>query len=358
MNLSNQLTEYVSAAFTAIWIESREHEDALREIAQLCRDQDWALATWNVDSGLQIPGAEQPADAGGSDPLAAIRSINALASPDSSAILVLQNFHRFTQSAEIVQALAQQVVTGKQNRTFIIILAPVVDIPVELEKVMVVVEHELPVREQLEEIARGIATEEGELPEGEALETVLDAAAGLTRYEAEGAFSLSLVRDQEINAATVWELKAQMLKRSGLLSLHRGSDRFAGLGGLEGRQREGYDEKSRHPRHHGGQALSSAHGVLSVVNDSLLNGCATTIGGFGRLTGRSPVWHVRLPIASRAASSTHRRPRRCRPRSRPGGLLGRCRALSSTCGPGDAERMPGPRLPPAAEGRTPGPARR
>ncbi len=78
MTLSERLLEYVQACFTAIWIESAEHEDALREIAQMCRDQDWKLATWDIDRGLQIPGGEQPADAGGNDPLAAIRSINAL----------------------------------------------------------------------------------------------------------------------------------------------------------------------------------------------------------------------------------------------------------------------------------------
>jgi hypothetical protein len=76
MCLYQQLTEYVSACFTAIWVESHEHDDALREIAQMCHDQDWRLATWDVDAGLQVPGDEQPADAGGSDPLAAIRSIN------------------------------------------------------------------------------------------------------------------------------------------------------------------------------------------------------------------------------------------------------------------------------------------
>ena len=75
MTLSERLLEYVQACFTAIWIESHEHDDALREIAQMCRDQDWKLATWDVDSGLQIPGAEQPADAGGNDPLAAIRAV-------------------------------------------------------------------------------------------------------------------------------------------------------------------------------------------------------------------------------------------------------------------------------------------
>ena len=82
---------------------------------------------------------------------------------------MLQNFHRFLQSAEVVQALAQQIVRGKQNRTIVVILSPVVEIPVELDKLFAVVEHELPRREQLEEIARGIAIDAGELPEGSEL---------------------------------------------------------------------------------------------------------------------------------------------------------------------------------------------
>ena len=233
MSLSQRLTEHISACFTALWVRSHEHDDALREIGQMCRQQDWRLACWDIEQGLQIPGGDTPTEAGGTDPLAAIRAVNALASPDSSAILVLTNFHRFLQSAEIVQGLAGQIVAGKQNRTFLIVLSPVVQIPVELEKLFVVVEHDLPGREQLEEIARGIATEEGELPQGDELQTVLEAAAGLTRYEAEGAFSLSLVRHQRVQANAVFELKAGMLKKSGLLQLHRGEERFADLGGLE-----------------------------------------------------------------------------------------------------------------------------
>ncbi len=233
MTLRASLAEYISACFTGLWIQSHEHDDALREIAQLCSDQDWRLATWNIEQGLQIPGGEQPGEAGGSDPLAAIRAINALASSDSSAILVLQNFHRFMQSAEVVQALAQQITAGKVNRTFVVVLSPVVDVPTELEKLFVVIEHELPDRQQLEEIARGIATEDGELPDDTELHRILDAAVGLTRYEAEGAVSLSLVRHGRVQPDTIWQLKSQTLKKSGLLQLHRGAESFDELGGLD-----------------------------------------------------------------------------------------------------------------------------
>ena len=203
MNLAETLREYIQACFTGLWIESHEHEDALAEIAQLCRDEDWRLATWDVDAGLGVPGQAGDAEPSGSDPLAAIRAVCALATADGTAVLVLQNFHRFMQSAEIVQALARQINTGKQNRTFVVILSPVVQIPTELEKLFVVLEHELPSREQLAEIARGIATEDDELPEGSELETVLDAASGLTRHEAENAFSLSPVRHSRITPPAV-----------------------------------------------------------------------------------------------------------------------------------------------------------
>jgi hypothetical protein len=171
--------------------------------------------------------------AGSSDPLAAIRSASALASEDSSALLVLVNFHRFLQSAEIVQALARQLAAGKQNRTFVLVLSPVVQIPTELEKLFIAIEHPLPHRQQLDEIARGVATGADELPAGAELDRLLDAAAGLTRLEVENAYGLSLVRHGRLQAQTLWELKSQVLKKNGLLALYRGGERFDDLGGLE-----------------------------------------------------------------------------------------------------------------------------
>ena len=233
MTLRTQLTELVSACFTGIWVLSHEHQDALAEIAQACRDERWPLAVWNSHRGLQLPGQADPQPDVGTDPLAAIRALSAMAAPDSSAVLVLVNFHRYLGNPEIIQALAEQVAEGKTRRTFVVVLSAVVQIPVELEKAFTVVEHELPDRAQLAKIARGVATEPGELPEGAELEGLLDAAAGLTRIEVENAYSLGLVRHRRLEASTIWQLKAAELKKSNLLTLYRGEESFAGLGGLD-----------------------------------------------------------------------------------------------------------------------------
>jgi hypothetical protein len=245
MSLSRRLAEYISACFTGLWVQSHEHEDALTEIAQLCRDENWRLAVWDIERGLHLPGQAggQTAESGGADPLAAIHALSAMVVAEqsndddgpqgpTSAVLVLVNFHRLLQSAETIQALARQITAGKQKRQFIVILSPVVNIPVELEKLFVVIEHDLPGRQQLGDIARGIATQDGEMPQGSDLDMLLDAAAGLTRYEAESAFSLSLVRHGRLQADAVWDLKCQTLKKTGLLQLYRGGEDFSSLGGL------------------------------------------------------------------------------------------------------------------------------
>lgn len=250
MTLKERLAEHVAAGFSGIWIESTEHEDALLEIAELSKEQHWRCASWDVDQGVvvQHQDSRTPLTLGvGTDPLAAIRAVAALATPadpddngdagpPTVGLLVLKNLHRplnSFNSAEIVQAVDHQIASGKRTGAFLVALSPVVQIPIELEKQFIVLEHDLPGREQLRAIAQNLATEPGDLPTGPDLERLLDAAAGLTRYEAEGAFSLSLVRKGRIDAEAVWELKSQALKKSGLLQLHRGGESFADLGGLE-----------------------------------------------------------------------------------------------------------------------------
>lgn len=197
MTLTDQLTDYIHAAFTGLWVHTHEPDEAEREIIQLATQKKWKIATWNVASGIRMAdrGVASQADTGAGDPLAALRALPALADADGTAVLLLHQFHRFLNSPEVIQTTFAQLVTGKQQRTFVVVLSPVVQIPVELEKLFVVIEHSLPDRAQLLRIARELTSDTPEdLPTGTDLERVLDAAAGLTRYEAEGAFALSLTR--------------------------------------------------------------------------------------------------------------------------------------------------------------------
>ncbi|MEP3832962.1 AAA family ATPase [Rhodopirellula bahusiensis] len=206
-------------------MHSHEHEDAISELALLCGAEDWRLSTWDIDRGMSpsVPDAE--------DPLGAIHAFQNN-EQEGTHVLVLRNFHRLLQSAEIVQAVHHAVVAGKTTRNLLVILSPVVDLPAELATLFVTVEHSRPNRRQLNEIARGVAVDEDERPADDQMAPILDAASGLTRLEAENAFSLSLVRHQRLEPEAIWEIKTQTLESSGLLTLHRGGNGFDSLGGL------------------------------------------------------------------------------------------------------------------------------
>jgi hypothetical protein len=235
MTLTEQLTDYVHAAFSGLWVLTQEPDEAEREIAQLARQREWKLTAWDVAQGLRFPNATHntATDVGAGDLLAVLRAVPTLATRDGTALVLLHNFHRFMGNPEVVQTAFAQLVAGKQQRTFLIVLAPVVQVPLELEKLFVVLEHALPDRAQLERIARELTSDQPEdMPKGDDLQRVLDAAVGLTRYEAEGSFALSLTRHNALRPESIWELKAQALKKNNLLTLHRGAERFDDLGGL------------------------------------------------------------------------------------------------------------------------------
>ena len=226
----SQLTDYIHAAFSGLWITTCEPDEAEREITTLARDHDWRLAVWDLARGLRSPHAAVEAP----DPLAVLKSLPSLAASDGTTLLVLHNFHRFLGNPEIIQTLVQQLAEGKQQRTFVVILAPLVQLPPELERLFVVLEHPLPDQSQLAAVAREMLVDRPEqMPTGRDERTLLDAAAGLTRQEAEGAFALSLARHDALRPEAVWELKAQSLRNQNLLTLYRGGETFAALGGME-----------------------------------------------------------------------------------------------------------------------------
>jgi hypothetical protein len=240
--LTKQLREYVDAAFSGLWIQSAEHDDAIAEIKLLANQEGW-------DMIVEEPNPDY-------DPVATLRATLALDS-EKTTLVVLPNVHRFLESPIVVQSCYRAIQRGKLTRTFIVVLSPVATIPVELQKVFQVLDHDLPDRKQLEDIGRNIASESGEFPEDTAdVARLLDAAAGLTRFEAEGAFSLCLVTDRRdaegnrlprrLDPEMVFDLKAKAVAKSGLAKIYKGLETFDDLGGMAGLKEE--LQRARNPQ--------------------------------------------------------------------------------------------------------------
>ena len=138
------------AAHHVLEVVFPRHDGVLSgDLTQLARAESWRLGIWDCDAGLRFPCEPVPLPNASetNDPLAVLRAAGEISNGASTTLLVLQNFHRFLGSTEILQAVQKQVSAGKHTRTFVVILAPVVNLPPEIEKQFIVVEHELPGRE-------------------------------------------------------------------------------------------------------------------------------------------------------------------------------------------------------------------
>jgi hypothetical protein len=59
-------------------------------------------------------------------------------------------FHRFLTSPEVIQTAFSQLIVGKERRTIFVVLSPVVQIPIALEKPFVANRHSLIISQILE----------------------------------------------------------------------------------------------------------------------------------------------------------------------------------------------------------------
>ena len=55
MKLTDQLTHYIHAAFTGIWVQTHEPDEALRDILRHAQQKKWKLAVWDIASGIRLP---------------------------------------------------------------------------------------------------------------------------------------------------------------------------------------------------------------------------------------------------------------------------------------------------------------
>lgn len=235
----DQLPELVNAGFSLVWLKSSEPEEAERMIASLGAEHDWQVHAWDCVRGVRNLRKSEVAKGDALTPVSGVlgtpwndRAKNDEGTPQPG-VLLLHNLHRFSDNAAVAQFLLNDALQARREQRVLIAVGPVVRIPPELEKVTTVIEHPLPTPKELEAIALDLTRVEKDDPRYAAVKGEAHSARGLTRFEAENAFTLSLTRKGQLDPDTIWELKGQMLEKTNALTLHRGQETFSALGGLE-----------------------------------------------------------------------------------------------------------------------------
>jgi hypothetical protein len=71
----SQLDDYINAAFSGLWVQTVEPDEAERELVEHARRQGWTLAVWDIARGLRFPADPNATVPEVNDPLAVLKAL-------------------------------------------------------------------------------------------------------------------------------------------------------------------------------------------------------------------------------------------------------------------------------------------
>ena len=198
------LNQYLKAGYPGLYIETRE---PLRAISAL-ETANWQSFAWDCLQGITERETGRIVE-DAVDPLSAIKWLGGR----NETVLFVQNFHHFFTSVEIIQGIQNSIPSWKASGCCLVMVGPPVRIPPEIDSFFTMLDFSLPSRDEL----RLMQQELGKSVGVEANDDAVDAALGLTEFESETAFALSLVLEKNFCPNVITEQKMQMIRRTGLM---------------------------------------------------------------------------------------------------------------------------------------------
>jgi ATP-dependent 26S proteasome regulatory subunit len=239
--------DLIRARHPILLVETHEAERVMATVASVAADpyafrSPRQVMAFTLSRGLHVPG-----DPGrGQTPEAALAAAMNVTRP---TIFVFFDLHHFLggdggQGPDpiLVRALLDVATAFKSGPIAhsLVLVAPGLALPPDLEKVVSVVDLPLPDAEEIDEVLAAIieANADGirvELGPGER-ERLVQAARGLTRWEAENAFARAIAGDRRLDAsdiARVVDEKRQTIRKSELLEFIAPAGSIEDIGGLD-----------------------------------------------------------------------------------------------------------------------------
>lgn len=226
--LANAMELYIRGGFAGHWIQTLEIEEVERDMRILCNRKKYTISSWDLAKGITnplVPG--EPLDPKTRSPLAPLMSPKPTGS--KKHLVCLWNFHLVLKEREVIQALYNAIIEGQKTGVFYIVMSCMSEIPKELQKIMVMHQHEFPGDSELTEIANNLT---GSPKEAVVEPSLLNSAKGLTRRESENAYALSIAKTGSLCAQTILTYKGESIRKSGFLDFYEGPASFDSICGL------------------------------------------------------------------------------------------------------------------------------
>lgn len=241
-----ELSRLFRARIPYIYISTWEEGRVCRLIREIAEDEKsihvprkvyaWSLTGGFIcsDPSESRPRIQQPEAA-----------LDFIAQCDENSLFILKDFHIYMKEPKqskdysVIRKMRdiEPMLTESVARKNVIIVAPVVSIPLELQKIITVYDFPLPDIDDIEKSLDELLQCNDMTVSPDLRQEISSAALGLTLEEANNAFALSLIDNpnglNEKSIQRVFEEKNQVIKKNGILEFIESSLTADDIGGLE-----------------------------------------------------------------------------------------------------------------------------
>ena len=238
--MQEEISILIQAQYPLIYLVTSEEERCEQAISTIAQAKPQRrVFIWTVTHGIVEYGQPRTTTQHNTvSPEAAIEWVIRQREPNSNAsIYIFKDLHPFIDSPPVTRWLRDAIANFKGTQKTIILMSPLQQIPIELEKEVVVLDFALPDMKELNQVLSGqLEQTKSRRITTEAREKLLKAALGLTKDEAEKVYrkaQVSTGRLTEEEVDIVLSEKKQLIRRNGILEFIEEDETLDVVGGLE-----------------------------------------------------------------------------------------------------------------------------
>lgn len=233
--MQEELSILIQAQYPLIYLVTSEEERVEQVISTIAQGKPQRrLYIWTVTHGIVEYG--QPRNVTQHNTVSPEAAIEWVTRQREPGLFVFKDLHPF-YSAPVIRWLRDAIASFKGTQKTIILMSPVQEIPIELEKEVAVLDFPMPDMAELNNVlSQQLEQVRGRRITTEAREKLLKAALGLTHDEAEKVYRKAQVtagRLTEEEVGVVLSEKKQLIKRNGILEYIEEDETIESVGGLE-----------------------------------------------------------------------------------------------------------------------------
>lgn len=228
---------YTDAGLPMLYVDTFEGDRARKIIHELCQQTHRDVVEWSLLGAFDYSGGQKMA-LPKSDLASTLQLLLADDNLDNKT-LILQDAHFYLDKPETISALSAvaQGITGGKFDCTVCIIAPLVQLPKELETYTTILELDPLTEDNINDIVlRFIEMQGMDEPKKDLIYKLVMSLKGLSQMEIDNILALAISEDGALTYSDlplILEQKQQMVKKSGILEMVRVKETMADIGGLE-----------------------------------------------------------------------------------------------------------------------------